>query len=84
LFVDDSEEEPEGLEEEADVHQDVLALKAVLLDELEEEVFDVGLGVLVVVLDVDLELSVFFLVFGSLGVFDPGGNGQIAVELEFS
>jgi hypothetical protein len=39
LFVDDSEEEPEGLEEEADVHQDVLALKAVLLDELEEEHF---------------------------------------------
>jgi hypothetical protein len=63
LFVDDSEEEPEGLEEEADVHQDVLALKAVLLDELEEEALDVGFGVLVVVLDINLELSVFFFLF---------------------
>ncbi len=84
LFVDDSEEEPEGLEEEADVHQDVLALKAVLLDELEEEALDVGFGVLVVVLDINLELSVFFLLFWIFLVFDPGGNGQITIKLKFS
>ena len=84
MFVDDSEEEPEGLEEETDVHQDVLAVEAVLLDELEEEAFDVGFGVLVVVLDVNLELSIFFLLFRTLLVSDPGGNRQIAVELKFS
>ncbi len=54
------------------------------MDELKEEAFDVGLGVLVVVLDVNLELSVFLLLFRTLLVFDPGGNGQIAVELKFS
>lgn len=63
MFVDDSEKEPEGLEEETDVHQDVLAVEAVLLDELEEEAFDVGFRVLVVVLDVNLELSIFVLLF---------------------
>ncbi len=54
-----------------------------LLDELEEEDFDVGLWVLVVVLYVNLELVVFFFLLVVLFVFDPGGNGQIPIKLEF-
>jgi hypothetical protein len=55
----------------------------VLLDELQEEDFDVGFGVLVVVLYVNLELVVFFFLPVVLLVFDPGSNGQIAIKLEF-